>query len=575
MGNCRTARQFYPTPPLPHGRPKRSGPAAADSAGTVRSRGGDPFAGMEVVMNRHRTLLLVAALSLPAGFSTTPPLLAADATVGTGSAASCTEAALDAALATVNAGGGTLDFACGPAPHTIVVASAKAITADVIVEGGGRITLSGGLGSRILTTASATMVTLQGLVLTHGFASGAPGGAIYVQGAATVGETRLTLLETTVRDSVAGTWGGGIAASHATLTLLRSALLDNTAGGGGGGLNLNQGSLAIESTRISGNLAAGDGGGIEMWTGELFMLNSVVDGNETQAAGDVGRGGALALRDISLGSIDASRIAGNRAEAGGGGLFAWGDSTLYIVGSEIRDNSVPTGVGGGLLLESGTEVAGDRVLFARNVAVQGGAVENNLGLLRLGNATMAENTAVGGTGGAISNSGDLDLIHVTIARNLAAIGGGIWSTDIAAPQTHLRNVLFSANSATTASPDCHFLFGPSSLVFSLWPGTSCGSSSANGNQPNTTVALPRLALTCAVPLGDVTLTLTPPAGSAAVDTASCDLIAFPTDARGVERPQGLACDIGAVEVAPLASCDGIFIDGFETGATVRWDSTAS
>ncbi len=524
-------------------------------------------------MDRHRTLMLVAALSLPAG-PTASLLLAADATVGTGSAASCTEAALDAAIATVNAGGGTLDFSCGPAPHTIVVASAKAITANVTIEGGGKITLSGGLGTRILTTASATMVTLEDLVLTHGFASGGPGGAIYVQGAATVGETRLTLLATTVRDSVAGSWGGGIAATNATLTLYRSALLDNAAGGGGGGINLNVGTLAIENTRIAGNVAAGDGGGIEMWTGELVVFESAIDDNETATSGDSGHGGGLALRDISGGSIESSRIARNQAEAGGGGLYIWGNSTFYLLATEIRDNAAPPGVGGGILIDSGSEIAAGSLLVARNSAVQGGGIENNNGIFRLGNGTLVENSAIGGTGGAISNSGDLELVHVTIARNAAAIGGGIWSTDIDVPVTHLTNVLFSANTASVQSSDCHFLAGPSSLVFSLWPGTSCGSSTANGNQPNTAVGLPRPALTCGVPGGDVTPTLLPPAESAAVDTASCILPGYRWDARGVERPQGVACDVGAVEVSPQPSCGGLFLDGFESGAAVRWDVTA-
>lgn len=520
-------------------------------------------------MNLRSKLALTLLLSLSTGYSTT--LCAIDATVGTGTPASCTEAALDAALAAVNSGGGTLQFACGAQPHTLVVTSAKAITANVTVEGDGKITLSGGLGTRVLTTASATLVTLHGLVLSHGFASAAPGGAILVQGAGTVGETQLTLIETTVRDSVAGTWGGGIAATHATLTLVRSAVLDNTAGGGGGGINVNDGFLTLESTRVAGNLATGDGGGIEMWTGTLSLLDSAIDDNETATSGDSGRGGGLSLRDLSVASFDASRIARNLTESGGGGLYAWGASTVYLLDTELRDNAAPAGVGGGLLLESAAEVAASDTLFARNIAVQGGGIENNGGLVRLGNTTLAENSAIGGTGGALSNSGDFELVHVTFARNTAALGGAIWSTDLGAPVTQLKNVLFSGNSATSSSPDCHFLAAPSSLLFSLWPGTSCGSSTTNGNQPNTTVTLPRLALTCAVPGEERTPSLPPPSPGPALDTATCVFPAYLVDARGVERPQGIACDVGAVEAVETVSCDGLFTDGFESGATVRWD----
>jgi hypothetical protein len=60
--------------------------------------------------------------------------------VGTGSAASCTEAALDAALA----GGGSVTFNCGPNPATITVTSTKTIDADTVIDGGSVVTLSGG-----------------------------------------------------------------------------------------------------------------------------------------------------------------------------------------------------------------------------------------------------------------------------------------------------------------------------------------------------------------------------------------------------------------------------------------------
>ena len=526
-------------------------------------------------MKRYPTPAVVAALVLVASIPLARPLHGANAIVGTGTPASCSDAALDVGIAAVNAGGGTLSFDCGAAPHTIVVTSAKTLSADATILGNGKITLSGGLGTRLFTTASGTDVTLDRLVLTPGFANAAPGGAILVQGAAAVGDTRLSLLETTVRDSVAGTWGGGIAAVNATVSLDHSSVVGNSAGGGGGGINLNTGVLSLYVSRIAGNLAAGDGGGIELWSGVIGIVESAIDDNQTATPGGTGSGGGIAVRDLSSGSVESSRIARNKAEAGGGGVYVWGNSLLYLAGVELRDNAAPAGVGGGLLIDSGAEVATGNLLVARNSAVQGGGVENNGGRFRLGNGTLAENRAIGGTGGAISNSGDLELIHVTIARNAAAIGGGIWSTDVGAPVTDLENVLFSGNTASTQSPDCHFLAGPSTLTFSLWPGTSCGSSSAGGNQPNTIVALPPLALTCAAPGAEPTATLLPAAGSAAVDTASCILPSYRWDARGVERPQGIASDVGAVEVSAQPGCKGMFFDSFESGATVRWDFVAN
>jgi hypothetical protein len=59
--------------------------------------------------------------------------------VGTGTAGSCTEAALDAALA----GGGMVTFDWGAQPVTIVLTQQKTISSDTTVDGGGLVTLDG------------------------------------------------------------------------------------------------------------------------------------------------------------------------------------------------------------------------------------------------------------------------------------------------------------------------------------------------------------------------------------------------------------------------------------------------
>ena len=69
-----------------------------------------------------------------------PGTALAGGVVGTGSAGSCTEPALDAALA----GGGAITFSCGTAPFTITLTSTKLIAADTGIDGGSLITLQGG-----------------------------------------------------------------------------------------------------------------------------------------------------------------------------------------------------------------------------------------------------------------------------------------------------------------------------------------------------------------------------------------------------------------------------------------------
>ena len=67
-------------------------------------------------------MLLLAAAFLVASAQNAS---AANAVVGNGSPASCTEAAFDAALTTASNGGGTITFNCGPAVKTINFTDSK------------------------------------------------------------------------------------------------------------------------------------------------------------------------------------------------------------------------------------------------------------------------------------------------------------------------------------------------------------------------------------------------------------------------------------------------------------------
>jgi hypothetical protein len=128
--------------------------------------------------------------------------------IGTGSAASCTGAALVAAVAK----GGIITFDCGPDPVTIVLASPAKVFNDkgtkLVIDGGNKVTLSGGGTSRILymstcdqaqvyppgpgdcNTNPGVQLVVQNITFVDGSAKGIPdgttnaagGGAIYAQG---------------------------------------------------------------------------------------------------------------------------------------------------------------------------------------------------------------------------------------------------------------------------------------------------------------------------------------------------------------------------------------------------------
>jgi hypothetical protein len=125
-----------------------------------------------------------------------------DRVIGTGTPASCTSQAVVDAVAL----GGIITFDCGPDPVTIVMtATAKVVNTSsvVVIDGGGKVTLSGAGQRRILymntcdpaqiwTTSHCQnqdqpQLTIQGLHLTQGNSTGdtyegGGGGAVFVRG---------------------------------------------------------------------------------------------------------------------------------------------------------------------------------------------------------------------------------------------------------------------------------------------------------------------------------------------------------------------------------------------------------
>src|SRR5512141_3397364 len=87
--------------------------------------------------------------------------------VGTGTAESCTEQALDAALI----GGGSITFNCGKAPLVISITKEKAITQNTTLDGGGLVTLSGRNISRIFHVTGGATLELHKLGLAYGAAN--------------------------------------------------------------------------------------------------------------------------------------------------------------------------------------------------------------------------------------------------------------------------------------------------------------------------------------------------------------------------------------------------------------------
>jgi parallel beta-helix repeat protein len=444
------------------------------------------------------------------------------ATVGDGSPGSCTAAALQVAASD----GGTIVFACGPAPVTIAVASPIVVTKDAVIDGGGLVTLSGGGASRILKLDSSYDRTTPRLVVQRlSFTNGASprtgddtadgGAAIYRDGGS------LTVIECTFDGNHAPASGQDLAGGAiyafggGETVIVRSTFTGNSASNGGAVGSLN-GHLTVVDSAFTQNSAAGTGGN----------------------PGNGGCGGAI----YQDGGHERTSLCGvtlrdNAAGALGGGVFRVsndGTGTFAMNASTVDSNRVtPTGSGnaGGLYLQ-GLSLAMTNSTVSRNRAFHNGGLWIHGGSAYLVNVTVAENTAFGTNGGGLwlSNSPAGELLNCTIANNRSTapdtVAGAIFGAGLS-----LRNTLVAGNTAMW-SPGCDQRHAEAGGNLQ-WPsGALCTEGSL--------VTDPLLG--ALVENGGPTETLVPLASSPARGHArDCP----PFDQRG--QPRNGACTSGAVE----------------------------
>jgi len=114
------------------------------------------------------TRWLIAFVLVLAGLSGTN-----NAAPGAGVVTNCTQAGVSTALA----GGGLVTFNCG-GPKTIAFSSPITLTTSAILDGGGVITLTGNLATRLFVVPSSFSFTLRNIVLDRGYSGASDGGAV-------------------------------------------------------------------------------------------------------------------------------------------------------------------------------------------------------------------------------------------------------------------------------------------------------------------------------------------------------------------------------------------------------------
>ena len=472
--------------------------------------------------------------------------------------------------------GGTVDFdpaltAGGAATITLTSGHALTLTKNVTIAGPGAalLAVSGNSATRVFAVNSGVNATIDALTIRDGkLGTDAKGAGILNSGVLTVTKSTLT--------GHSGPDVGSAIYNDGSLSVISSTVANNT-GYWGAGI-YNAGALLVTGTMVDSNIGTDDGGGIYN-TGTFHLLTSTVSRNSGNYGGGIYSAGML--------TVTGSTIAQNRGESDGGGIYNDASGSITIDSSTFLDNWVgtlgaglmnlgtgsvrnslfqggstdPYGSGGGIANYATLSLA--QSILISNTAYNGGGIDNN-GTLTVEDTLIANNT-VDGPGSGISNDRTMHILNSTIAGNSAAgDGGGIYLRNGALAIT---NTTIAGNAAAASGGGIYSDPGTTlDLVHVLIAGNIAGGDCrgtvnrqshnlveatgsdacdiANGDNGTHTGVDPLLARLAGYGGATQTYALLP--GSPALD-AGDPTACPPTDQRGVVRPQGSGCDIGAFE----------------------------
>jgi len=435
----------------------------------------------------------------------------------------------DTELSNKLVGGGTVTFNCGTA--TIVLSSTKTITNFTTIDGGDHITLSGDNARRLFIVDPGARLELDNIAVEKGFSKNGHGGAIYNSDTVSISNSRFRNNATT------SDWSGGAIFSSSHLAMDNTVFSNNEAGGGGAiyvqsAINETNIFATTFDHNVTTSTMSGFGGALLLTDGATATVTA-----STFSANEARQGGAVDVRSGSHLVMDQSSISGNSSTRDGGGMDV-DVSSAMLTDVSVSGNS--GGQGGGIATFAG-EVTLTRVTLSGNSAIYGAGYNTDLGTHTFTNVTVSGNTAQESGGGIYNSRGTMTLTNVTLAGNSGGNGlvGGIVNGG-GGPDPHLRlkNVLLAAG---TTGTNCGFGVAPDSSEANLSDDNTCNFGAGRDNA--------NLVLGPLADNGGFTKTHLPGPGSVAIGNgtnAGCPS----TDQRGVSRPQGLFCEVGAVETGP-------------------------
>ncbi|MGB7537376.1 MAG: right-handed parallel beta-helix repeat-containing protein [Anaerolineales bacterium] len=360
----------------------------------------------------------------------------------------------------------------------------------------------------------------------------------------------VTITDSLITDNL-GWKSGGIYLESGTLHLVQSTLTNNIGWDAGGiyveGYNGNE--LWVDGSDIGkpgeGNTAAiisdGDkfGGGIYS-EGKVHVSDSIVEGNSGAGIHSRGVGGNATLEITnsqilhnSLAGVYATHsdmdIANSQIQYNDNGGIYLAQGSLTVTGSSVSGNQN----NGGIHVEAASLLVNKSTISGNTNSDKGGGLYlyATLGTVRIVNSTISGNQAVH-DGGGISIIGVIvELNNVTVTLNSAGHGAGLWNgfgtlsviNTIVADNSggNCEGAITSGGHNLDTRSTCGFS-GPgdiSDMNAVLGPLQDNGGETKTHALPNNSPALE------------------------AGDDATCQK----NDQRGVSRPQGLHCDMGAFE----------------------------
>ncbi len=240
----------------------------------------------------------------------------------------------------------------------------------------------------------------------------------------------------------ADSFGGAVVAALGSYDSSQSRYDGNEAGGAGGAIFVEQTAYATHTDSHSGNVAVTHAGATYVLGGSATIDGSVYAGNQADIAG------ALLLDGVEA-ALGSANLSGNQAGTGGGAMVglsativardtifgdnhAVGDGGAVVISagtfhntSSIFNTNLADGVAGAVYALDGADVSFTAGRFGSNVAaLDGGAIYQDGGVVRLDGVDLEMNTAGGFGGGVASVFGDLQVTGAALSYNDATDSGG-------------------------------------------------------------------------------------------------------------------------------------------------------